>query len=363
MTSPALALDFEPVLHFELPETLKATRPPEERGVERDAVRLMVASGGEFRHRTFGELPDELDPGDLVVVNNSRTLPASVVVDDALVVHFSTRQPGGLVVVEPRLLAGDSSERRFDMPERRILLPGGGLLELLAPFPLGSAAGRLWLSSVEPGTSLDEYLMVWGRPIRYSYVDAPYPLDAYQTVFATVSGSAEMPSAGRPFTGQTVADLVRKGVVVAPITLHTGVSSLESGEAPYPEWYRVSETTAALINHTKSRGGKVVAVGTTVVRALESAVDTSGEVHPSKGWTDLVIGQDHEMSVVDALVTGWHEPDSTHLDMLDSLAGHRLVASAYSEAIRSGYMWHEFGDSLLLIPDRDRGLRIARSSR
>lgn len=318
----------------------------------------MSAGPNHLHHLVFGEIGSALDPGDLVVFNNSRTLPASVVVDEDLAIHFSTRQPGGLVVVEPRRAVGHTSERLVAPPPRRIELPGQAGLELLVPFPVGSQANRLWLAAMTSPLPLHDYLGVWGRPIRYSYVDGPYPLELYQTVFGSIPGSAEMPSAGRPFTERIVTDMVGRGIRFAPVTLHTGVSSQESGEEPYPEWFRVSEPTAALVNHTREHGGRVVAVGTTVVRALESAAAASGSVHPAKGWTDLVVGPDHEMNAVDGLVTGWHEPGSTHLAMLESVAGRRLVEIAYATALESGYLWHEFGDSLLLLPDRRPGLGL-----
>jgi S-adenosylmethionine:tRNA ribosyltransferase-isomerase len=188
-----------------------------------------------------------------------------------------------------------------------------------------------------------------GRPIRYGYVPRSWPLEAYQTVFATEPGSAEMPSAARPFTHELVTALVSRGVLLTPITLHTGVSSQEDGEPPQPERYRVPATTAALVNHVRDSGGRVVAVGTTVTRALESAV-IDGVVQPSAGWTDLVLGPQRPAQVVTGLVTGWHEPGTSHLQLLRAVAGASLVEAAYDEASRRGFLWHEFGDSCLLLP-------------
>jgi S-adenosylmethionine:tRNA ribosyltransferase-isomerase len=232
-----------------------------------------------------------------------------------------------------------------------VALPGGGIVELLAPYPADSASRRLWAARLDLGRPLSEYLATWGRPIRYRHTDSPYPLDAYQTVFARVPGSAEMPSAGRPFTDRLVTSLVASGVSVAPLTLHTGVSSLETGEVPYPEWFQVPETTAGLVNQTRAGGGRVVAVGTTVVRALETTADSLGRSHPGRTWTDLVIGADHRLRVVDGLITGWHEPASTHLDLLQSVGGRGRLVESYRTALDSGYLWHEFGDSHLILPD------------
>ena len=335
---------------FVLPPELKATRPPESRGIRRDQVRLMVTGDDGIRHRVFHDLVSELSPGDLVVVNNSATLPASVVIDGDLVVHFSTVLPGGLHVVEVRTLAGANSLPHEHPRAGTLRLPGGGVLELLTPYPAGATSHRLWVARADLGRSLIDYLETWGRPIRYRHTDGPYPLDAYQTIFARVPGSAEMPSAGRPFTDRLLTALSATGTTVAPVTLHTGVSSLEAGELPYPEWFEVPEPTAALVNHTRANGGRVVAVGTTVVRALETTVDSRGISHPARTWTDLVIGSNHALGVVNGLITGWHEPESTHLDLLEAVAGRRLLAESYRSALEHGYLWHEFGDSHLILP-------------
>ncbi|MEX2134424.1 MAG: S-adenosylmethionine:tRNA ribosyltransferase-isomerase [Acidimicrobiia bacterium] len=334
---------------FVVPGELEASGPPESRNLARDGVRLMVASDDGITHRRFTDLALLLDPGDLVVFNNSATLPAAVVVDDSMAIHFSTIQPEGLVVVEPRLPKGKASIPLQTVRPGRVRLPDAASIQLLAPYPLRSTHRRLWLAAFDGGAPLNDYLQRWGRPIRYSYVDDSYPIDAYKTVFATVPGSAEMPSAGRPFSERVVSSLVKAGVALAPVTLHTGVSSLETGEPPYPEWFEVPETTAALVNHTRSRSGRVVAVGTTVVRALETSVDRHGAVHSMRSWTDLVIAPDHCMGAVDGLITGWHEPRSTHLAMLEAVAGRAVLSESYRAALDHGYLWHEFGDSLLLL--------------
>lgn len=351
MTAPAPLRPADVLDGFVLPLELEATRPPETRGVRRDQVRLMVTDRHGIRHRVFHDLASELRAGDLVVVNNSATLPASVVIDGDLVVHFSTRLAGGLHLVELRELSGASSLPHQDARAGKLHLPGGGAIELLTPYPVGVGSRRLWVATADLGRPLIEYLETWGRPIRYRHTGGPYPLDAYQTIFAGVPGSAEMPSAGRPFTDRLVTALTTGGVAVASLTLHTGVSSLETGEAPYPEWFEVPESTAALVNLTRANGGRVVAVGTTVVRALETTADSRGISHPARNWTDLVIGSDHTLGVVDGLITGWHEPESTHLALLEAVAGRGLLAESYRNALEHGYLWHEFGDSHLILPD------------
>ncbi len=159
-----------------------------------------------------------------------------------------------------------------------------------------------------------------------------------------------MPSAGRPFSAELVTELVTRGIAFAPITLHTGVSSQEAGEPPQPERYRVPATTTRAVNLTRDWGGRVIGVGTTVTRALESAADRTGVVHGRSGWTELVLGPQRPARVVNGLITGWHQPGSSHLELLEAVAGAELVERAYHAAVRDRYRWHEFGDSCLLLP-------------
>jgi S-adenosylmethionine:tRNA ribosyltransferase-isomerase len=207
----------------------------------------------------------------------------------------------------------------------------------------------LWTARVAVEGDIAAYLARHGRPIRYAYVPRQWPLESYQTVFARVAGSAEMPSAARPFSTELVTALIAAGIAIAPITLHAGVSSAESGEPPVPEPFEVPSATARMVNLTHASGGRVIAVGTTVTRALESAVSTQGSVQPARGWTDLVLGPDHPARVVDGLITGWHDVGASHLLLLEAVAGPDLVATAYREAVEHGYLWHEFGDSALLL--------------
>jgi len=197
---------------------------------------------------------------------------------------------------------------------------------------------------------LDRYLAAHGRPIAYGHLAHPRPLRDLQTVFADEPGSAEMPSAGRPFTPRVLDDLFARGVQVAPLVLHTGVASLERGERPYPERYRVPLSTARLVEATRRWGGRVIAVGTTVVRALESVALPGGAVRAGEGWTSLVVTPERGLRVVDGLITGWHEPESSHLLMLEAAAGRELLQRSYDEAAARGLAGHEFGDALLILP-------------
>ena len=337
----------------QLPPELEAHEPPEAAGRGRDDVRLMVSrtASGEMSHHSFAALPELLLPGDLVVVNNSATLPAAVPLAGAaaLTVHFSTAMPEGDWLVELRSGRSPATvPSGIGMPGQRFELPGGAELTLAIRF-----SQRLWRARLS--TAVIPYLLRHGEPVRYSYVPRPWPIEAYQTVFATWPGSAEMPSAARPFTPEIVTRLVSRGIAIAPITLHTGVSSLEGGEQPYPESYDVPAATARLANLTRRSGGRVIAAGTTVVRALETAAaDGSrapdGSITASAGWTSHVVTRRSGVAAVDGLLTGLHEPRSTHLWMLAAFASEDLLVRCYRAAADRGYRWHEFGDVHLLLP-------------
>jgi S-adenosylmethionine:tRNA ribosyltransferase-isomerase len=331
---------------------LEAHEPPEMRGITRDAVRLLVSSSEHgHQHTSFNDLPRHLSPGDVLVINTSSTLPAAVPVagDEGHLLHLSTSMPGGLWLVELRSRDGFGTVPA-DPPvtePRTVALPGGAAARLVAPYAGGQ---RLWFAELDIEGSLLAYLARWGQPIRYAYAGGAWPLSAYQNVYGNEPGSAELPSAGRPFTTDVLTRLAARGVRLAPLVLHTGVSSLELGELPYPERYHVPLSTAQLVNDTKREGGRVVAVGTTVVRALETVADEHGDVHPGEGWTELVVTPERGVRVVRGLITGWHPPQASHLLLLEAVAGRALLEEAYAEAATAGYRWHEFGDSHLLLP-------------
>jgi S-adenosylmethionine:tRNA ribosyltransferase-isomerase len=221
------------------------------------------------------------------------------------------------------------------------------------PDPAVGVGSRLWLADLGAVTDPRGYVRSAGRPIRYSYLHGRWPLEYYRTAYAEPGdefGSAEMPSAGRPVSPAVLDGLRARGVGVAPVVLHTGVSSLEAGETPLPERYTVPPATADAVAAARATGGRVVAVGTTVTRALETVADDDGRVHPGHGWTDLVLGPDRPARAVDGLITGWHEPQASHLLLLEAVAGRPLVQRAYAAAVDRRYLWHEFGDSCLLLP-------------
>jgi S-adenosylmethionine:tRNA ribosyltransferase-isomerase len=329
-------------LDFVLPPELEAREPAELRGSGRDDVRLMVSDRerGNIAHARFRDLPRFLRPGDLLVLNTTATLPAALRArrenGEEIALHYSTTLPGGLAVVEPRYPA---------QPEL-LSLPGAAQARLLVPY---RDSKRLWIAQLSLGQPLVDYLRRYGKPITYKYIANTFPIDAYQNIYAQEEGSAEMPSAGRAFTRQMLGCLRRGGINLAKLVLHSGVASLEQHEAPYEEWYELPLRTAKLVRATKRIGGRVIAVGTTVVRALESSIDRDGSAVASRGWTDLVITPDRGVRVVDGLLTGLHEPRATHLAMLQAIAGREPIARAYAEALEHGYLWHEFGDLHLIV--------------
>jgi S-adenosylmethionine:tRNA ribosyltransferase-isomerase len=411
------------VAAFELPAVRHATEPPEARGLRRDEVRLLVshldpadstfpvgplgpvgrvgrvgradvavrhdpavradrrnpADRGNpaepiglddrgLEHLRFNELPRLLRAGDLLVVNASGTLNASLTATRPngmrVELHLSTELPGGLRTVEVRAIGASGTQPlREALAGETLHLPACGHATLLAPYPYtGDLAepSRLWAAVLELPMPLGSYLERFGAPIRYGYVPRAWPSDAYQTVFATEMGSAEMPSAGRPFTRDLVANLFAAGVAIAPIVLHTGVSSLEDHEPPYEERFCVPRQTADRVNRAHAGGHRVIAVGTTVVRALETVTDDTHVTHPGEGWTNFIVTPDYALRAVDGLLTGLHEPRATHLAIIQAVARRTLAAAdarnaidrAYRGALDREYLWHEFGDTPLILPAR-----------
>lgn len=340
-------------LDFTLPDSSVATKPAELRGAGRDDVRLMVTrrTSGSVEHEIFDHLDRFLEAGDVVVVNTSATMPAAVnaATGDStrLKVHFAAPASGGLWAIEVRSIAEDGGTTPGpDLSPQTLYLPDDVTVHLLARDP---RTPRLWVAAVEGCEDLEGFLEAHGEPIRY--VPGPrMSLDSYQTVFSATPGSAEMPSAGRPFTTSIVTRLITRGVPVVPILLHSGVSSYEEDETPGEERYEVSSSTAAVVNTLAGLGGRVIAVGTTVVRALETVTDSNGVVHPGTGTTELIVGSERGPRITDGLLTGWHEPRSSHLMLLEAFLGRDSLEDIYREAVDSGYLWHEFGDELLILP-------------
>jgi len=328
---------------FVVPPQLEASEPPEMRGIPRDHVQMLVSerASGNVVHAQFVDLGAYLVRGDLLVVNDSATLPAALdgqrAGGEALTLHLSSLVGGTLWVAEPRGAVAQGEAMR---------LPAGASATFLAP--VDAASRRLWYVRVDATEPFVEYLHAHGRAIRYRYVSNDVGIGAYQTIFARVPGSAEMPSAGRPFTRRVFDDLERRGIEVAAVTLHCGVASPEAHEPPQLERFDVGAGTAERVNRARRSGRRVIAVGTTVVRALESAA-RGDDVIASAGWTDLVVTAARGVRVVDGILTGLHEPQASHLALLEAFLAPEDLAAAYAAALENRYLWHEFGDVHLIV--------------
>jgi S-adenosylmethionine:tRNA ribosyltransferase-isomerase len=349
-----------PLLNFTLPSTLEAGEPPEVRGLERDEVRLMVSyiSTNRVVHTRFRQIGDFLESGDVLVINTSGTLnaalPATRWDGTLLELHLSTHLPTNQWVVEMRAYQDnrEKATKPFNniYPGESFVLPAGASVTFHSPYAPAHARRRLWLATLNLPETVHDYLDQHGFPIRYSYVKEGWPLSYYQTVFATEMGSAEMPSAGRAFTPELLTRLIAKGIQITPLLLHTGVASTEHDEPVYEEYYKVTESTARLINSAHQAHKRVIAVGTTVVRALETVTDSSGVTYPGEGWTDILITPQRGVHAVNGMLTGLHEPLSTHLAMLEALTGRAHLEITYREALKENFLWHEFGDLHLILP-------------
>jgi S-adenosylmethionine:tRNA ribosyltransferase-isomerase len=352
-------------IEFKLPPELEASEPPEARGLQRDQVRLMVSnySMGQVRHTRFDRLPEYLSEGDVIVVNTSRTRNSAVLAsraDGAVIeLHISTHLDENQWTVELRSIDEAGKTKHLeDVTEGEILSLQGGASAVMQARYISDCndnlipSETLWLAKIDfpPGQEVDDYLARYGFPIRYNYVKERWPLDYYQTVYATEVGSAEMPSAGRPFTSKLLNRLRARGIQIAPLILHTGVSNLETHEPPYKEFYRVPAETAKIANTARASGHRIIAVGTTAIRALETVTNADGKTHAGEGWTCLVVTPQRRLRSVSALLTGMHEPEASHLAILVALAGLSHIKIAYEEALRNGYLWHEFGDLHLILP-------------
>jgi S-adenosylmethionine:tRNA ribosyltransferase-isomerase len=346
---------------FVLPAELSAQEPPERRGVARDRVRLMVLDRGtgDAVHTRFDRLGDFLHAGDLLVFNSSRTLPA--------VLDGSVTSEGPAVEVRLAEHLPDDSWLALLVCRHGDRFGCGLHTGLRIAFGQGLTATvherdrqipRLWRLRFAPsGGELIDMLYRLGKPVRYEYVAQPWDLDYYQTVYAREPGSAEMPSAGRAFTWKLLFELQRRGVQTAHIVLHTGLSSYldDDLDALHPaseEEYVLGAEAAAKINRARTAGRRVIAVGTTVVRALESAATADGRVRAEHGYTRLRVTADHQLRAVDGLLTGLHEPEASHLDLLTAFLPAETIRQAYEEAVRRRYLWHEFGDLNLIVGEK-----------
>jgi S-adenosylmethionine:tRNA ribosyltransferase-isomerase len=344
------------IIQFDLPPHLSCPQPTEERELLRDEVRLLVTTGsGQINHDLFRNIPDYINPGDVLVVNTSATvasaLPVTLPDGNKGVVHISNQINSHQWLIEIRTIRENKTVRwKAGEPGMAFSLPEGANVRLVERFYNNKQLLDLWVATLHLSQSVETYLAAHAFPIQYETIDRRYPLAYYQNFFSFHPGSAEMPSAGRGFTPQVVNKLLKKGVVFAPVLLHTGVSSLEENEAPYPEYMEITPLSASIINTAKSQGNRIIAVGTTAIRAIESAAGTDGLLRPYQGHTSLFIDESYHLKMTDALLTGFHEPRASHLHMLQALAGIEHMELAYQAAIAADYYWHQFGDLHLILP-------------
>ncbi|BDS09517.1 S-adenosylmethionine:tRNA ribosyltransferase-isomerase [Aureispira anguillae] len=345
------------IIEFDLPKHLACPKPTEQRNIARDGVRLLVTNNKmEHYHDTFSELENYLEAGDVLVVNTSATLPSAFELTlpngKPAKLHLSTKLNAKDWLVEIRAILGTKTIRWKEGQEgMQFKLPNGANLVLKKRFYKNQQFLDLWIAELQMEENEMDYMQTYGQPIKYTQLDNPFPMDYYQTFFSYHPGSAEMPSAGRGFTSELVSRLAKKGVLFVPILLHTGISSLEENEKPYPEYMEISPLAALLINKAKEEGRRVIAVGTTAIRAIESAAKESGRVAEFRGNTELFIHESYRMKVTDGLLTGFHEPKASHLNILQALVGYQHLKMAYEKAIEANYFWHQFGDLHLILAD------------
>ncbi|KPL58195.1 S-adenosylmethionine:tRNA ribosyltransferase-isomerase [Rossellomorea vietnamensis] len=336
-----------PLNSFHIPSSLNATTPIELQGFERDDVRLMVLDreNGQCEHTVFKNLPDFLNEGDVLVFNNSRTLPASLKGKQGnrnVFLRLSRKRGDN---TWDALILGD-----FHQAGEPINFPGGVSGHIKGQ---GSESPLLQVEFNKGGSELMDFIFKYGEPIRYEYTKEPWPLDYYQNVYGSVPGSVEMASAGRAFTWRLLQALKEKGVGIVFIQLHAGLSYYGNDRWPmpehHPEDYQVSSEAVKEIRHAKDRGKRVIAVGTTVVRTLETVMTQYGGLQPAEGVTNLYISRDTPLQIVDGLITGLHEPEASHLDLLKAFMSEDKLRHAYQTALEKNYKWHEFGDMNVIL--------------
>ncbi len=334
---------------FNLPEDLIAQQPVE----PRDAARLLVVpqNGGELQHRYFHQLPDLLQPGDVLVLNDTRVIPARL---------FGRRESTG-AMVEILLLT------RLDLHRWEVLVRPGRKAQVGDTIVFGN--GQLT-------AAIEAHTTAGGRVIRFSFGESfekvlaelgqmPLPPyikgelvdpERYQTVYAAHPGSAAAPTAGLHFTSELMERLAAKGVLLVYLTLHVGLGTFRPVQVEkveqhqmHAEFYQIGETAASAINQAKRSGGRVIAVGTTCVRTLETVGDAKGMVHPGNGWTDIFIYPGYSFKVVDGMITNFHLPRSTLIMLVSAMAGRERILYAYEQAIEKRYRFYSFGDAMLII--------------
>jgi S-adenosylmethionine:tRNA ribosyltransferase-isomerase len=307
---------------------------------------------GDYR---VSELPQLVWPGDVVVLNDAATLPASLRVDDGLELRLMSAEPDGTF----RALSlgrGDVHDATEARGQPRALRAGQTLSfgEDLSARVLEVDDRLLRLDFEQEGARFWSALYRYGKPIQYAYADRPFQLWDVQNRYAARPWAFELPSAGRPLTFQTLFALEGRGATVAQLTHAASISSTGSAELdarlPLPERAEIGEATTRAIARARLVGGRVIAVGTSVVRALEGRADDGGELAPGAFVTELRLGPSYQPRVVDGVQSGLHEPGTSHFELLEAFAPRALLERAFDHAARTGYLQHEFGDSCLVLP-------------
>ncbi len=334
--------------YYDLPKELIAQDPLE----DRSSSRLLVLNrrSGEREHRVFRELPDFLNPGDCLVVNDTRVIPARLM-------GVKEGTGAGIEVLllkrcEDQMWETLVKPGKKARPGARISF-GDGLLvgEVLEVVEEGNRRIRFTYEGI-----FEEILDQLGQMPLPPYITHQLKdKNRYQTVYARHEGSAAAPTAGLHFTPELLKEVEEKGVKLAHVTLHVGLGTFRPVKVEdvtqhhmHSEFYWIEEDQARLINETKASGGRVICVGTTSCRTLESAADEEGVLHAGSGWTDIFIYPGYRFKMMDALITNFHLPESTLLMLVSAFAGKERVMAAYEEALREGYRFFSFGDAMLI---------------
>ncbi|HYE09219.1 MAG TPA: tRNA preQ1(34) S-adenosylmethionine ribosyltransferase-isomerase QueA [Patescibacteria group bacterium] len=335
--------------YFELPEELIAQEPL----AERDASRLLVLDkkSGEIKHNTFRDVMKYLKKGDCLVLNNTRVIPARL---------FGTKKETG-GSIEFLLL------KRMEKDVWEVMLRPGKKAKAGARFSFGQ--GELEaeiLDIVEGGNRIVKFYYegifeavldkLGNMPLPPYITKTLEDKERYQTVFSKHEGSAAAPTAGLHFTPELLEEIQQIGVQLAYITLHVGLGTFRPVKVEnilehtmHSEYFDVSSETAEIINSTKAGGGRVICVGTTSTRTVESIAEADGTIKPCSGWTDIFIYPGYTFKVIDALITNFHLPESTLVMLVSALAGRENVLNAYNEAVKERYRFFSFGDAMLII--------------
>lgn len=335
--------------YFDLPEELIAQTPLKDR--EKSRLLVLDKNNGDIQHKNFYDVIDYLNEGDLLVLNNTRVIPARLL--------GKRENTGGKVeFLLLNNIEGDNWETLVKPGKKAkvgdIIEFGEGILkaEIIDIKEGGTRIVRFIYKGI-----FNEILDKLGEmPLPPYITEKLNDRERYQTVYSKVEGSAAAPTAGLHFTEDLLAKIKNKGVKIAYITLHVGLGTFRpvkvddvEGHNMHSEFYEVSKETSELINSVKESGKKVISVGTTSTRTLESVSDDSGKVKESKGWTDIFIYPGYKFKAIDGLITNFHLPESTLVMLVSALAGKENILNAYEEAIKEKYRFFSFGDAMIII--------------